>query len=230
MSGHQFPESKFVVVTGTDTGVGKTVTTAALAVALEARGMSVAVAKPVQTGIATGEPTDLEEITRLSGLTAVHEFVRLSQPLAPVAAARLDGVELPALDAYLEPLRAIDADVVLIEGAGGLLVHLDGAGHTLLDLAADLEADVIVVGREGLGSLNHFALTVEVLDSRGGRDAYLVIGSVSAEPDLAASSNDVDRQTATGAPTVGRIPAGAGDLSREQFRVAAPGWFRFERG
>lgn len=221
-----FPDSKFVVVTGTDTGVGKTVTTAALVVAFEERGMGVAVAKPVQTGIATGEPTDLEEVSRLTGLTNVHEFVRLSAPLAPVAAARLDEVGLPAVAAYFGPLREIDADVVLIEGAGGLLVHLDDDDHTLLDLAIELEAEVTVVGREGLGTLNHFALTVEHLRAAG-IEPHLVIGSCSAEPDLAASANLIDLPRVTGLPIAGRIPAGAGTLGQEEFRTRAPSWFRF---
>ena len=221
-----FPASRFVVITGTDTGVGKTITTAALVVAIQERGMSVAVVKPVQTGTATGEPTDIAEIVRLSGLTAVHEFARLGPPLAPVAAARIDDVELPGIDTYFEPLRAIEADVVLIEGAGGLLVHLDEDAHTLRDLALGLQAEVIVVGREGLGSLNHFALTVESLEA-GGIDPYLVVGSVAADPDLAATSNDIDRRSATGAPTVGRIPAGAGALDPDDFRSQAASWFSF---
>lgn len=223
----KFPNSKFVVVTGTDTGVGKTVTTAALVVALEERGMSIAVAKPVQTGIATGEPTDLEEVARLSGVTAVREFTRLTPPLAPVAAARLDEVDLPPLDSYVDALRAIDADIVVVEGAGGLLVHLDGNGGTILDLAIELDAAVVVVGSEGLGSLNHFALTVERLGAAG-IQPMLVIGSCADEPDLASISNRIDLPQVTGLPTSGRIPAGAGTFSRADFRAQAPAWFTFD--
>ncbi|MDR7085697.1 dethiobiotin synthetase [Aeromicrobium panaciterrae] len=221
-----FPNSKFVVVTGTDTGVGKTVATAALLVALGERGLSVAVAKPVQTGIATGEPTDLEEVARLTGSTAIHEFTRLTPPLAPVAAARIDKVDLPPLDTYVDGIREIEADVVLIEGAGGLLVHLDGGERTILDLATDLEADVVVVGSEGLGSLNHFALTVKVL-GQAGIEPVLVIGSCAAEPDLASISNLTDLPQVTGLPTTGRIPAAAGVLPIGDFRAQAPSWFTF---
>lgn len=223
----KFPNSKFVIVTGTDTGVGKTVATAALVVALEKRGLTVAVAKPVQTGIATGEPTDLEEVARLTGSTAIHEFTRLTPPLAPVAAARLDEVDLPPLDSYVERLRAIETDVVLIEGAGGLLVHLDGNDRTIFDLAMDLEADVVVVGSEGLGSLNHFALTVRVLDTAGIRP-ILVIGSCAATPELAAISNLIDLPHVIALPISGRIPAGAGALFRTDFRAQAPSWFTFD--
>jgi dethiobiotin synthase len=222
-----FPSSKFVVVTGTDTGVGKTIATAALVVALEERGLSVAVVKPVQTGIATDEPTDLEEVARLTGATATHEFTRLTPPLAPVAAARIDTVELPSLDSYVDAIRAIEAQVVLVEGAGGLLVHLDGNGRTILDLATELEADVVVVGSEGLGSLNHFALTVERLGAAG-IEPVLVIGSCAAEPDLASISNRIDLPQVTRLPTSGRIPAGAGALSRMDFRAQASAWFTFQ--
>lgn len=222
-----FPNSKFVVVTGTDTGVGKTVATAALAVVLEERGFKVAVAKPVQTGIATGEPTDLEEVARLTGSAATHEFTRLTPPLAPVAAARIDKADLPSLDTYVDGIREIEADVVLIEGAGGLLVQLDGNRRTILNLAIDLEAQVVVVGSEGLGSLNHFALTVERLGAAG-IQPILVIGSCAAEPDLASISNLTDLPQVTGLPTSGRIPADAGTLSRTDFRAQAQSWFSFD--
>ena len=222
-----FPNSKFVVVTGTDTGVGKTIATAALVVALEERGLTVAVAKPVQTGIATGEPTDLEEVARLTGSIAIHEFTRLTPPLAPVAAARIDKVDLPPLDTYVDGIREIDADVVLIEGAGGLLVHLDGNDQTILDRATELAADVVVVGSEGLGSLNHFALTVERLGSAG-IQPLLVIGSCAPEPDLASISNLTDLPQVTGLPTTGRIPAAAGVLPLGDFRAQAPSWFTFQ--
>ncbi|MDQ3158183.1 MAG: dethiobiotin synthase [Actinomycetota bacterium] len=221
-----FPSSRFIIVTGTDTGVGKTVTTAALAVLLESRGMSVAVVKPVQTGMAAGEPSDVEEINRLTGLASVIEFVRLSEPLAPVAAARLDEVDLPSMEEHVRPIRDLDADVVLIEGAGGLLVPLDGLCRTVVDLGAELDADFVVVGHEGLGSLNHFALTVEHLRHQG-VEPHLVIGSCAADPGLAAVSNRIDLPQVTGLVVEGRIPEGAGGLSREEFRSQAPAWFTF---
>lgn len=221
-----FPASRFIIVTGTDTGVGKTVTTAALAVACEARGMTVAMVKPVQTGTLTDEPSDIEEVTRLTGLTSVHELVRLGPPLAPVAAARLEGVVLPLVDQHIPRIRDIDADVVLIEGAGGLLVHLDGIDRTILDLAFDLDPEFVVVGSEGLGSLNHFALTVEHLRANG-FEPHLVIGSCAPDPPLVAISNRLDLPRITGLRIEGRIPEGAGTLSREEFRAQAPSWFTF---
>src|SRR6185437_1494508 len=95
-----------VLVTGTDTGVGKTVTTAALASALQADGRSVAVYKPCQSGAVTGD-SDCAEITRLAGPLTAEAGVVLQEPLAPVAAAALDGVTLPQLAAYAARVREL---------------------------------------------------------------------------------------------------------------------------
>ena len=221
-----FPGSRFIIVTGTDTGVGKTVTTAALAVLLESRLMSVAVVKPVQTGMGTGEPSDVEEISRLTGTTDVHEFSRLRNPLAPESAAILENVVLPTVAELTTRIRTIAADVVLIEGAGGLLVRMDLEGGTMLDVARSLSADVVVVGREGLGTLNHTELTVDRVRTVG-IEPHLVLGCCAAEPGPAEKNNHADLPRIIGLPIEGRIPEGAGSLSREQFRAQAPAWFSF---
>jgi dethiobiotin synthetase len=214
-----------IIVTGTDTGVGKTVVTAALAV----RSGSVAVVKPAQTGVVAGEPGDLAEVTRLTGVTDVHEGVRLRDPLAPTTAARREGVQLPSVEAQAHVIDdlARDHDTVLVEGAGGLLVGLDAEGNNLADLAACLAApfDLVVVTRAGLGTLNHTGLTVEALRKRGLPIQGLVIGSWPTEPDLAERCNLEDLPEVTGVPVIGRIPAGAGLLGRDAFVAAAPGWF-----
>lgn len=82
------------LITGTDTGVGKTITTAALAV--RAAG-TVAVVKPAQTGVGPDEPGDLDDVHRLTGLTKLHEGIRLRDPLAPTTAARREGLRCPRL-------------------------------------------------------------------------------------------------------------------------------------
>ena len=85
-----------ILITGTDTGVGKTITTAALAVRARVLG-SVAVVKPAQTGVTADEPGDLADIHRLTGITDLHEGIRLRDPLAPTTAARREGVPLPSV-------------------------------------------------------------------------------------------------------------------------------------
>lgn len=170
-----------IAVTGTGTDVGKTVTTAALA-AFWAQRCPVTVVKPVQTG----DDDDLAEVARMSGVSDTVRFARAPEPLAPVTAARRAGVELPPLDDVARRTRALDApdSVVLVEGAGGLLVEL-GEGWTLADLAGRLGAPVVVATRTGLGSLNHLGLTLEALASRN-LDCLGVVGSrVSPDPDLA---------------------------------------------
>ena len=147
-------------VTGTDTGVGKTIVVASLAVQL---GGSVAVYKPTQAGLEDGLG-DIDVVRRLTGLTSVYEGIRLAYPMAPVAAAVREGVDLPSLSAHAERIAALadEHDHVLVEGAGGLLVALDTEGSTL----ADFPGPFIVVCRAGLGTLNHTALTVAALSAR----------------------------------------------------------------
>ena len=211
-----------LVVTGTGTGVGKTVVTAALAALTLARGARCAVVKPAQTGEADGALGDLETVRALSGCTDLHELVRYPDALSPAAAARRSG--RPPLDqaAALDLLlRLSDRDLVLIEGAGGLLVRYDEDGLTLADLARVVRAPVLVVVGAGLGTLNATALTLEALAHRGLELAGVVIGSWPAEPGLAERSNLRDLATLAARPLLGVLPAGAGSLPGPDFLVAA---------
>lgn len=230
-----------VVVTGTDTGVGKTIVTAALARAYVEAGQRVAVVKPTQTGVRANEPGDVDTVARLGDVRDVREHVRLRDPLAPDAAARREGVRLPHVSEHVARIRALgEIDVVLVEGAGGVLVRLDSAGSTVADLAVllqagsslagsslggEAESTTVVVTRAVLGTLNHTALTVEALRNRGVQLSGLVIGSWPAEPDLAAQCNLEELTFYTAAPVIGRIPESAGRLPVETFAAAAPGWF-----
>ncbi|TCC58656.1 ATP-dependent dethiobiotin synthetase BioD [Kribbella pittospori] len=222
-----------ILVTGTDTEVGKTIATAALAVHHaggegDRRG-AVAVVKPAQTGVGADEPGDLAEVSRLTGLTELHEGVRLRDPLAPTTAARRAEVPLPSVESQAKFIDDVarSHDTVLVEGAGGLLVGLDGDGNDLSDLATHLTTPFtfVVVVRSGLGTLNHTGLTVEALRSRNLPIEGLIIGSWPAEPDLAEQCNLEDLPVTTGVPVIARIPAGAGRLDRAAFLAAAPGWF-----
>ena len=232
-----------LVITGTGTGVGKTIATAAIAAVASAAGKSVAVVKPAQTGVNPDDPDnsdvpDLDTVTRLSGVTDTHELARFPDPLSPEAAARTSGrppLDMTAAADYIAKLAA-ERDLVVVEGAGGLLVRYDPAGHTLADLAITLSArppatralgartlsaPVLVVAAAGLGTLNHTALTHEALRARRLRTAGIVIGSWPRHPGLADQQNLADLPQAAAAPIVGILPEAAGILGRDEFLAMA---------
>ena len=214
--------SRVIVVTGTDTGVGKTVVTAALGGLAAGGGQRVAIVKPIQTGLGPAEAGDIDEIRRLSGIEDVHEFARFAEPLAPGTAARRAGVPGPSIAEIASAVEELlDRDLVLVEGAGGLLVHLDVHGGTVVDLAAILHASVVVVTRAGLGTLNSTALTCQFLRSRGLPCVGLVVGSWPAIPDLAATCNLEDLPSYTAERLLGRMPEGAAQMTRKKFLTTA---------
>ncbi|OBB00254.1 dethiobiotin synthase [Mycobacteriaceae bacterium 1482268.1] len=205
-----------LVVTGTDTGVGKTVATAALACHARLAGLDVAVCKPVQTGFADGDD-DLADVVRLSGVTELHSLARLPEPLAPAAAAQRVGTRLPTRDEL--GAMVVDADrpgrLTLVEGAGGLLVQIADDGMTLRDLAVDLGAPVLVVARAGLGTLNHVALTLEALATHNVSCSGLVIGAWPNDPGIIEMGNR--EVLSTMAPLRAVLPDGAGAFDAARF-------------
>ncbi|GAB2903768.1 dethiobiotin synthase [Streptomyces mayteni] len=218
--------SAFLFVTGTGTEIGKTVATAAIAAVARAAGRSVAVLKPAQTGLTAGQPGDVAEVARLAGPLAGVELARYPDPLAPATAARLAGLPPvgPAEVAKAAEALAEDHDLVLVEGAGGLLVWFDESGNTLADAASRLDAPVLVVTTAGLGTLNTTALTAEALRARRLACPGVLVGSWPAEPDLAARCNLDDLPSVAEAPLLGVLPAGAGGLAPRAFRERARGW------
>ncbi|MFD5426162.1 dethiobiotin synthase [Streptomyces sp. NPDC127084] len=216
-----------IVVSGTGTEIGKTVVTAALAAVGAAKGLKVAVLKPAQTGLAPGEPGDAHEAARLAGpgVTAV-ELARFPEPLAPNTAARRAGLTTvgPRDVAEAAEKLATEHDLVLVEGAGGLLVRLDDAGGTLADAAGLLGAPVLVVAAAGLGTLNATQLTTEALRARSLEPLGVVVGSWPAAPDLAARCNLTDLPVTSGAELIGAVPEGAGGRAPDDFRRSAPSW------
>lgn len=218
-------------ITGTDTDVGKTITTAALAAALAAGGASVAAYKPTQTGVLPGEPGDMEEVARLSGIATVRTGVRLLDAMAPVPAAARESRGLPTLADHVEAILALaqDHDHVLVEGAGGLLVEVDAEGNSMAELASAIpepySTACVLVCRSALGTLNHTLLTLEALESRGLSAVGLVVGSWPESPSFIEDSNR-DHFKALGSPYLGEVPAGAALREPAEFRRLAPGWIR----
>lgn len=169
-----------LLVTGTDTGVGKTVVSAALA----AGRPGAVYVKPAQTGLAEDTP-DVEVVRALAGCD-VRQGRGLDEALAPAVAAARAGVRITRAD-LLAPFSGLD--VVVGEGAGGLLVELGTDGTTLADLAADLDLPLVVVCRPGLGTLNHTRLTLEAAWARGLAVRGLVVNGYPADPGVAERTN-----------------------------------------
>jgi dethiobiotin synthetase len=201
VTARELPPLADLLVTGTDTGVGKTYVTAALAAACAASGRRVAVLKAAQTG----DDDDAAWIAaRVPGI-AVRTALRYEAPVAPVVAARLEGAPEPSLEPILAAARELRtrADGILVEGSGGLLVPINER-ETFADLALALELPLLIVARPGLGTLNHTALTVEVARARGIEVAGVVVCGTSAEPDVAERTNlDELRRIA---PLLGTLP------------------------
>jgi len=215
-----------LVVTGTGTEVGKTVTTAAVAAAAVAAGRSVAVLKPAQTGLLPGERGDADEVARLAGAVTAVELARYPEPLAPATAARRAGLApvRPEQVAEAAGRLAAEHDLVLVEGAGGLLVRFADEGGTLADAARLLDAPVLVVASAGLGTLNTTELTARELRFRRLGLLGVVVGSWPDDPDLASRCNLTDLPVAAGAPLLGALPEGAGGLEVSAFKAGAAAW------
>jgi dethiobiotin synthetase len=190
-----------VLVTGTDTGIGKTVIAAALVKGFRARGVRAIGFKPAETGIDGSGTADSEILQRASGeiTPLATPLLRLTEPLAPAVAAERAGVSIhpEEIEARVESLRAAGYTLV-VEGAGGLMVPLAwkrGRGslsfYTMLDLAEHCGLEAIIVARAGLGTLNHVTLTVAMLRSRGIAISGVILNNTqpTASADLAESTN-----------------------------------------
>jgi len=180
-------QTRVTFITGTDTGVGKTVFTAHAVFGLRHSGCNALAIKPFCSG-GRGDVSILYRAQR--GLLTRDEInpVTFHRPLAPLVAARLEGRSIP-LSAVIRHARCIGrkCDRLLVEGAGGLLVPL-GEGYSALDLAARLRCRVIVVSANRLGTINHTLLTVEHL-RRCGVDCGGVVLMAARRKDRSTASN-----------------------------------------
>jgi dethiobiotin synthetase len=159
---------RIVCITGSDTGVGKTWVTAALARGLRDAGIKVSAIKPVESGVAETLQEDGVVLAQATGQTQIRSaLTRLQQAVAPPLAAASEGIALRP-EAWLSTIREMAQchELVLVEGAGGLLSPLTWS-FDLLDIIKSCAADTIVVARNKLGVMNHVRLTVEVLQGAG---------------------------------------------------------------
>jgi len=176
------------LVTGTDTGIGKTYCACGLIRAARAAGINCTGMKP----FCTGDTSDVELIDAASGNDTPHHLLNpvwLRPPLAPYAAAMLENrpIDITAVrNAYQE--LAAKHDLVLVEGAGGLLVPIL-RGYNFRDLAVDLNLAVILVAPNRLGVINHVLLSAESVAKAGLRLALLILNELDPEPTLATQTN-----------------------------------------
>ena len=199
-----------IIVTGTDTGIGKTVFAAALAAALGA-----AYWKPIQSGL-DGDTSDSDTVHRLGVGQVLPEAYRLTHPLSPHRAAELDNVTI-------DPARLAVPDTpgpLVIEGAGGLLVPVT---RSLLfaDLFRQWQAPVVLVARTALGTINHSLLSIEALRARG-----IPILGIAFVGD-ANEDNETTIAAIAGVKRLGRLPWLA-PLDAEGLAAAFAAQFRIE--
>jgi dethiobiotin synthetase len=202
-------------ITGTDTGVGKTVVAAAVAASLRRRGCRVRVHKPLLTGLDTAAdpvwPPDHELLARAAGCAPAQVVEATWGPaVSPHLAAQMSGVPAPsnANLAAAIAARSTPGAVTIVEGVGGLLVPL-GLGQDVRGLAGELDLPLIVVARPGLGTINHTLLTLEAARSTGLAIAGVVLTPWPTAPDIMLRSNaeTIQRGGEVEVATLAALPA-----------------------
>lgn len=176
-------------ITATDTGVGKTVVTAGLTILARRNGVRAVAMKPVETGCLTGTegliPADGEILQQAGGMElTLDECVpyRFSLPASPYRAAIAEGKTVSMADLEQGVRDIADRyESVMVEGAGGLLVPIE-EDRLLVDLVKSLAYPAIVVGRTGLGTINHTLMTVEAMDRRGIEPAGVLLCATRRHP------------------------------------------------
>ncbi|TLM69333.1 MAG: dethiobiotin synthase [Deltaproteobacteria bacterium] len=212
-------------VTGTDTGVGKSAIAAALARYFSRQGLSVGVMKPCETGVAdVSRPGDDARLLRWAADSRDDDRIiapyRLTEPLAPSLAASREGV-------VIDPGHIADCllqvqcgkDLVIVEGAGGLMVPLRG-GYLIADLARDLGLPLLVVSRASLGTINHTLLTVFAARAMELPLAGFVINRMPAKPDVAEQEAPHQLASLASADLFGVFPEVAGTAEEQVEQLA----------
>jgi dethiobiotin synthetase len=207
-------------VSGTDTGVGKTVVACALVRAMRRRGLDVAVMKPIETGVGAEGPLDAQALQDAAAASEPLEEIcpqTFALPAAPTVAAASEGRAVE-----MEPIREAFTrlserhDWVVAEGAGGLLVPAT-RDLSMADLSRELALPLVIVGRSALGTINHTLLTLEAAEARGLPVAGVVISHSDGVLSDADRSNLEALREALGATLVGEVPPlGDGELPAEE--------------
>jgi dethiobiotin synthetase len=202
------------LITGTDTGVGKTTVGCALAFAFKARGLAVGVMKPTETGCAelpdgSLDPADARALVLAAVCPLPLDLVapyRYRSPLAPAAAADLEGSAPPDFAKISECFRTINdaSGVMLVEGAGGIAAPITWQ-RDFTDLAWLLDLEVIVVIGNRFGCLNTSALTLKYAESRGLKVAGYILNDVEPAESPAAHTNEASLPRLTHLPYLGRV-------------------------
>jgi dethiobiotin synthetase len=198
-------KSKVIFITGTDTAVGKTVVTYVLSVLLRSKGHDVGVMKPVQC--AGTDAQFLKKALKLQDDLKVINPFYAPEPLSPHLAFRRSKIKFDKrrVGDCLKTLQARH-EIILVEGAGGLMVPLTDTYYNA-DLAADLKAEVIVVARLGLGTINHSLLTINEIKRRGLKIKGIVFCQTKpAVKGLPESTNPQEIEKLSGVKVFGIIP------------------------
>jgi dethiobiotin synthetase len=219
------PVIRGLFVTGTDTGVGKTLVAAALARFLRRRGIDVAVCKPVESGVDDPSmPGADAELLRFGAQSeqddALLAPLRLRLPLAPAVAAEQEGTRI-APESLLEPIIRLGREhqFLIVEGCGGLMVPLAG-GYLVADLVRDSRLPLLTVCRPGLGTINHTLLTLFTARSMGLPLAGFLVNGLPERPDLAEESAPHTLASLASADLLGVLPRVAGDKREKVLALA----------
>jgi dethiobiotin synthetase len=205
--------TKGVFIVGTDTDVGKTVVTAGLALLLKERGTKVGIIKPIATGCAkingALHSEDAAFLAAAAGIEDDREVTpfRYALPLAPHIAAAREGKTIDSA-AITRACREVISrhEFTIIEGIGGLLVPIT-AKYSVRDLIADLDLPVIIVGRIGLGTINHTLLTIEALQGRHCEIQGIILNTANdEEAGVAEKTNPAALKELSGVPVLGVLP------------------------
>lgn len=206
--------NKGLFITGTDTGVGKTVIAGAIIAALRSRGINTGAMKPIETGCVTVgkslHPSDGAFLKKMAQMEEPLNYITPScfeSPLSPFVASEMEGreVELRKIRDHFKRLTE-KYDAIIVEGIGGLLVPIR-KDYFVLDLIKEFELPIVVVARASIGTINHTLLTVNYAIKEGLNIAGIIINfSRSLEGNIAESTNPHAIQLLTNIPLIGVFP------------------------